>query len=52
MRRAGLVLLTPLLPALLLAGCSFGSRVHFGDIWLEAGRGLAMVGNHVAITLH
>jgi len=37
---------------LLVSGCSFGGRVHLGDIWLEAGHGPAMVGNHVAIALH
>ena len=52
MTRAVLVLLGTLVPALLVAGCSFVSRVHFGDIFLEAGHGLAMMGNHVAITLH
>ena len=37
---------------LLVGGCSFGGRVHLGDVWLQAGQGLAVVGNHVAIALH
>ena len=37
---------------LLVGGCSFGGRVHLGDVWLQAGHGLAVVGNHVAIALH
>jgi hypothetical protein len=41
-----------LVAALILAGCSFGGRVHFGGVWLQAGQGLAMMGNHVAIALH
>ena len=35
-----------------VGGCSFGGRVHLGDVWLQAGHGLAVVGNHVAIALH
>jgi hypothetical protein len=35
----------------LLAGCSLGGRVHLGDIWLEAGHELALVGNHVALAI-
>jgi hypothetical protein len=41
-----------LVAALVLAGCSFGGRVHLGDIWLEAGQGFAWMGNHVALALH
>jgi hypothetical protein len=41
-----------LLALLLVGGCAFAGRAHLGDIWLEAGDGLAMVGNHVAIALH
>jgi hypothetical protein len=41
-----------LVAALVLGGCSFGGRVYFGDVWLQAGQGLAMMGNHVAIALH
>ena len=37
--------------AFLLGGCSLGGRVHLGDIWLEAGHGLALVGNHVALAI-
>jgi hypothetical protein len=37
---------------LLIGGCSFGGRVHLGDLWLEGGHGLALVGNDVAIALH
>jgi hypothetical protein len=48
---AVLTLLAPL-AVLLVAGCSFGGRVHLGDLWFEAGQGLALVGNHVAIALH
>ena len=42
----------PLATLLLLGGCSLGGRVHLGDIWLEAGHGLALVGNHVALAIH
>jgi hypothetical protein len=43
----------PLLAALLLlGGCALGDRFHRGDVWLEAGRGLALVGNHVTLALH
>jgi hypothetical protein len=41
-----------LLAALTSGGCSFGGRVHLGDVWLQAGHGLAVMGNHVAIALH
>jgi hypothetical protein len=42
-----------LLAALLvLGGCSLGGRVHFGDVWLGAGHGLALVGNHVKFAIH
>lgn len=37
---------------LLVGGCSFGGRVHLGDVWLQAGHELAVVRNHVAIALH
>jgi hypothetical protein len=37
---------------LLIGGCSFGGRLHLGDVWLQAEHGLALVGNHVAIALH
>jgi hypothetical protein len=40
------------LGALLVGGCSFGGRLHLGDIWIQAEHGLTMVGNHVAIALH
>jgi hypothetical protein len=46
----GIVLV--LLAAVTLGGCSFGGRVHLGDVWLQAGHGLAVMGNHVAIALH
>jgi hypothetical protein len=48
-RRSALALLGALLA---VGGCSFGGRVHLGDVWLQAGHGLAAVGNHVAIALH
>ena len=35
-----------------LGGCAFGGRFHFGDIWLETGHGLALVGNHVTLAIH
>jgi hypothetical protein len=42
-----------LLAALLvLGGCSLGGRVHFGDVWLNAGHGLAFVGDHVKLAIH
>ena len=37
---------------LVLGGCSLGGRVHLGDLWLEAGHGLALVGNHVTLAIH
>jgi hypothetical protein len=41
-----------LIAALLaLGGCSFGGRVHLGDVWLHAGHGLALVGNHVTLAI-
>jgi hypothetical protein len=40
------------LGALLVGGCSFGGRLHLGDVWIQVGHGLTMVGNHVAIALH
>jgi hypothetical protein len=49
LRRPAIVLLGALL---LVGGCSFGGRLHLGDVWLQTGHGLAMVGNHVAIALH
>jgi hypothetical protein len=44
-----LVLLVALL---VLSGCSLGARVHLGDVWLQAGHGLALVGDHVKLALH
>jgi hypothetical protein len=42
-----------LLAALLVLGrCSLGARVHLGDVWLQAGHGLALVGNHVKLAIH
>jgi hypothetical protein len=40
------------LGSLLVGGCSFRGGFHLGDVWIQAGHGLAMVGNHVAIALH
>ena len=37
---------------LVLGGCSLGGRLHLGDLWLEAGHGLALVGNHVKLAIH
>jgi hypothetical protein len=51
-KRAGIVLLGTLIATLLVSGCEFAGRVHLGDLWLETGHGLAMVGNHVAIAWH
>jgi hypothetical protein len=51
-RHLAIILLGTLIATLPLGGCSFGGRMHLGDIWLQAGHGLAVVGNHVAITLH
>jgi hypothetical protein len=43
---------TALLPALVrLRGCPLGGRFHLGDVSLEAGHGLALVGNHVTLAL-
>jgi hypothetical protein len=52
MSRVVRVFLALPIATLLVGGCSFGGRVHFGDLWLGAGHGLAVVGNHVAIVLH
>jgi hypothetical protein len=51
-KRVAVALLGALIATLAVGGCSFGGHVHFGDVWLQAGHGLAMVGNHVAIALH
>jgi hypothetical protein len=51
-RRVVGVLFRALIITLSLVGCSLVGRAHFGDIWLQAGHGLGMVGNHVAIALH
>ena len=37
---------------LVLGGCSMGGRVHFGDVWLKTGHGLALVGDHVKLAIH
>ena len=37
---------------LVLSSCSLGARMHFGDVWLQAGHGLALVGNHVKLAIH
>lgn len=50
MSRAPIVI--ALLAALLLGGCSFGGRFHLGEIWLQTGHGLALVGNHVTLAIH
>jgi hypothetical protein len=34
-----------------LGGCSLGGSVHLGDVWLEAGHGLALVGNNVTLAI-
>jgi hypothetical protein len=36
---------------LALSSCSLGARMHFGDLWLEAGHGLALVGNNVRLAI-
>jgi hypothetical protein len=42
-----------LLAALLVLGsCSLGGWMHFGDVWLKVGHGLAFVGNHVKLAMH
>jgi hypothetical protein len=51
-RHLAIILLGTLIATLFVGGCSFGGRMHLGDIWLQAGHGLAVVGNHVAIALH
>ena len=48
-RLRALALLTALV---CLGGCSLGGRVHLGDVWLGAGHGLALVGNHVTLVIH
>jgi hypothetical protein len=48
-RSRALVLLAALLP---LGGCALGPRMHLGDVWLQAGQGLDLVGNHVKLALH
>ena len=48
-RSRALVLLAALL---VLGGCSLGARMHLGDVWLQAGHGLALVGDHVKLALH
>jgi hypothetical protein len=50
--KPAIVWLGALLVGCSLGGCSFGGRFHLGDIWVQAGHGLALVSNHVAITLH
>jgi hypothetical protein len=50
MRRSRVLALLAAL--LVLGGCSLGARVHLGDIWLQAGHGLALVGNHVKLAIH
>jgi hypothetical protein len=35
-----------------LGGCSLGARVHMGDVRLQAGPGLGLVGNHVKLAIH
>lgn len=37
---------------LVLSSCSLGTRVHLGDVWLQAGHGLALVGNNVKLAIH
>ena len=37
---------------LVLGGCSLGGRVHLGDVWIGAGHGLALIGNHVTLAIH
>jgi hypothetical protein len=37
---------------LVLGGCSLSGRAHFGDVWLKAGHGLALVGDHVKLAIH
>jgi hypothetical protein len=37
---------------LLLGGAPLGGRFHLGDVSLEPGRGLALVGNHVTLALY
>ena len=50
--RRGVRILALLAALLILNGCSLGARVHFGDIWLQAGHGLALVGNNVKLAIH
>jgi hypothetical protein len=40
------------MPALLVPGGRWlGGRIHLGDLWLEAGHRLALVGNHVTLSI-
>jgi hypothetical protein len=50
--KSGSRVLALLAALLVLGGCSLGGRVHFGDVWLGAGHGLALMGNHVKLTIH
>jgi hypothetical protein len=50
-RHLAIILLGTLIATSPVGACSFGGRVHLGDIWLQAGHGLTVVGNHVAIAL-
>jgi hypothetical protein len=36
---------------LAVGGCSLGGRLQLGDIWVEGGHGLALVGNHVTLAI-
>jgi hypothetical protein len=47
-RSRALALLASLL---VLGSCSLGARMHLGDVWLQAGDGLALVGNHVKLAI-
>jgi hypothetical protein len=47
-RRSRALLAAPLV----LGGCSLGARMHLGDVWLQAGHELALVGNHVKLAIH
>jgi hypothetical protein len=50
--KSGSDVLALLVALFVLGGCSLGGRVHFGDVWLGAGHGLALVGNHVKFAIH
>jgi hypothetical protein len=50
--KSGSRVLVLLAALLVLGGCSLGGRAHFGDIWVGAGHGLALVGNHVKLAIH